>query len=227
MRVMRPVCLTLPPPERELCTQCLRASAVCFCEELAPFKLPFQIVILQHPKERKNSIGTARLTHLSLEGSLLFGGVGFDDDERVNSILDSPEHHCVLLYPGSSALDLGTHGQQLLNSDTRLVIFVIDGTWAHAKTMLRKSSRILALPRVAFDSPSPSEYQVRRQPYEFCLSTVEAVHRLVQILHPVPAAEHLMVLFRKLVQQQIKFAASHQLRELRGNRQSLARREQS
>jgi DTW domain-containing protein YfiP len=198
-----------PLPERELCFRCLRGTPSCYCASLRPFTPSFTVALLQHPKERKNPIGTARMTYLSIQGSLLIPGIGFEKDERVNALIADKSNYCVVLFPGTEAINLsepegvkellrcsaaGTVKEALRCSAAgtgaadesaaytrKLVVFVIDGTWSQAKGMIRKSPNLMALQKVRFDPETPSRYRIRKQPDPHCLSTLEAVHALVRL----------------------------------------------
>jgi DTW domain-containing protein len=193
--------------ERDLCIRCLRAKSVCLCEKIRPFRSTFTTVLLQHPKERKNSIGTARLTHLCIENSILIPGTEFDENVRVQDLLKDPANACVILYPGKDATQLPEEKGKLIESlgDRTLVVFVIDGTWELAKGMLRRSPKLRSLPTICFTPETPSRYRVRKQPAKHCLSTIEAVHVLTQMLDPKPEADILIRLFSEMVEQQVAF----------------------
>ena len=193
---------------RDVCYRCLRARSVCFCADIRSIAPSFRTVLLQHPKERKNSIGTARLTHLSVEDSVLVPGTGFEKDPVVSALLADPGNLNVVLFPGSDAYSLPERVEDLrtLTGERKLVVFVIDGTWSLAKGMLRRSPRIASLPKVCFTPERPSQYKVRKQPAPHCLSTIEAVHSLVRALNPELEADRLLEYFARMVDRQ----AAHQ-----------------
>jgi DTW domain-containing protein YfiP len=205
--------------ERDLCRFCLKPAVTCYCAELRPFEASFALVLLQHPLERKRSIGTARMTHRCVRNSQLIQGESFAHDPVVNALLDEPANHCVVLYPGARSLDIGAlppeERRAWVPADRRLVVFVIDGTWFCAKKMLGGSPNLQRLPQIRFSPVNESEYVIRKQPRPHCLSTLEAVHRLLRILEP--GAEHhdsLLDLFRGMVARQIEFARLNQLRKV-------------
>lgn len=205
--------LTPETEYRPLCLRCLRAGSVCLCATIEPFGTFFDVVLLQHPKERKNSIGTARFTHLTLHGSRLIAGAEFDGHPEVEAILDDPTRHAVVLFPGDSAVNVAEARERFLaaipagpSGPRRITIFVIDGTWSQARGMLRKSARLAALPRISFTLDRPSQYKVRKQPREFCLSTVEAVARLVKLLDPAAPSDRLLETFARMVDAQLECA---------------------
>ncbi|MFY8156208.1 MAG: DTW domain-containing protein, partial [Rhabdaerophilum sp.] len=58
----------------------------------------------------------------------------------------------------------------------QLVVLRLDATWACARTMLRLSPTLQALPRIMFTPTAPSRFIIKQQPQEGCLSTLEATH---------------------------------------------------
>lgn len=141
-------------------------------------------MILLHPKEARTRIGTGRLVHLCVSNSRLIEGVDFRDNIEVNELISDSRYHCVVLYPSDQAIDIsaGTpiNLKTIAPDGKKLIIFVIDGTWASARKMLRISSNIAALPRVRFNPPHASAYLIRRQPRAYCYSTIEAVHFMIE-----------------------------------------------
>ena len=67
------------------------------------------VLLLQHPRERRTPIGTARLAHLCLPGSELHVGVEFDEHPGVLAALAAAEaagRPAHLLFPGPRSVDL-------------------------------------------------------------------------------------------------------------------------
>ncbi len=167
-----------------------------------------------HPKEfKQEKAGTGRLTALSLAGSQIEMGIGFDDHPAVNRLIDDPRNFPVLLYPAMGAMNVSEGGlaPEMLN-DRRLVVFLLDATWACAKKMLTESKRLQSLPKLMFTPVEKSRFVIKRQPHEWCLSTLEAVHQLLGALeasgldtYPDPGA--LPALFHKMQQFQIDCAS--------------------
>lgn len=179
-----------------------------------------RFVFLMHPKEYKQEkAATGRLTHLCLSNSEIQMGIGFDDHARVQELLSDPNQLCVLLYPGREAANLSKADAlpeplAALRGPAphrRLVVFILDATWALGRKMLRLSPSLQRLPRVMFTPASPSRYVIKQQPAEGCLSTLEAVHELLVALeqagldrYPLPA--QLLSLFERMQQFQIRCA---------------------
>jgi DTW domain-containing protein YfiP len=137
-----------------------------------------------HPKEhRRIKAGTGRFTHLCLADSEIYTGVEFDGHPAVRSIISDPANYPVLLYPGSEAVNLSRDGFPAGTIGTRrLVVFVLDATWRLARTMFNHNATLRALPRLMFIPSFKSRYVIKKQPHEWCLSTIEAVHELLLLL---------------------------------------------
>lgn len=143
-----------------------------------------RIVLLMHPKEfRHQKCTTGRLTCLNLANSEIIQGIGFDHDERFRSLVDDPSNYPVLLYPGEQAMSISRG--QLPASEIgarRLVVFLIDATWHCSRTIATASPSLMRLPRLVIEPAFPSRFRIKRQPYTWCLSTIEAAHELLLAL---------------------------------------------
>src|SRR4051812_2934675 len=118
---------------RATCPRCRRPLKACWCANLAPLRTRTHIVFLQHPREAKVAIGTARMAHLALENSELHEGVSFAGHERFEELLATPG--TALLYPGEGARPLASFDPP----PARLV--VLDGTWPQARKLFSQNPR--------------------------------------------------------------------------------------
>lgn len=170
-----------------------------------------KFVFLMHPYEHKRvKANTGRLTHLCLRDSELHLGIGFDEHEAVQALINDPQNYPVLLYPGREARDLSKgelHAADL--GGRRLVVFLLDATWRLVRPMLRTSLSLQRLPRIMFSNAAPSRYIIKRQPEPGCLSTLEATHELLTALErsgldAYPQPEQLLGLFQRMQDFQIR-----------------------
>ena len=157
---------------RTMCYQCYRPTVACFCHLASPFKTNFHFRILMHPMEaKKEPIGTGRLTNYSLKNSKLIIDKDFDDNKEVQAILNDSAFFPILLYPGENSININECPvPQHYYSQKTPIIFVIDGTWHCAKSMMRDSRSLHHLPRISFNpcllytSPSPRDATLSRMP---------------------------------------------------------------
>ena len=151
------------------------------CSHVRPVQTKTKFVILMHPKEyRKIKNGTGHLTHLSLPNSELHVGIDFSSHTRINEILGDEKNICYLLYPSKESIEINSH--KISREGRDVVIFVIDSTWACSKKMLRLSSNISSLQSISFTHTKRSEFAIKEQPEDYCLSTIESVLCVMEIL---------------------------------------------
>lgn len=206
--------------KRILCVSCFQPGFSCFCHHVVPFDPGIKFVILIDHIEFKRRIATGRLSHLCLKNSELIRGFDYTENSRVNTLLQDSRYHSAILYPGPKSVNLSkltsTDRAGLSPAEKPLQIFVIDGTWNTAKKMLRHSVNLQELPRICFTPETPSRFRVRKQPKEFCYSTVEAIHHTIEMLGPQDSRhDNLIFVFDKMVEQQLEFIErSHKMRPL-------------
>lgn len=207
---------------RETCLKCFRIQSLCLCKAIHYFEIEPLIVLLVHPREFMKTVGTVRIVKLSVSNSVMLRGRGsdFDQDSQFLSLISNPDHHPMILFPGSDSLNLNSADSSMLAekipTGKRLVIFVIDGTWTTAKQIIRDSKILRTLPKISFDVGAASVYEFRKQPKQFCLSTVEAVALLIENLKekglclPTPENGHQKMIqgFKLLIEAQLHFEAN-------------------
>jgi DTW domain-containing protein YfiP len=178
-----------------------------------------RFVFLMHPKEfKQEKAATGRLTRLCLANSELHMGIAFDRAEAVQDLIADERNACVLLYPGREAINLSRASTEARTdfrasiAAKRLVVFLLDATWAGARKMLRLSPNLQRLPRVMFTPNAPSRYVIKQQPQEGCLSTLEATHELLLALEQsglddYPDKTQLLDVFARMQDFQMECAA--------------------
>lgn len=185
-RLKKAKLLNQAPKYRVMCGTCAQPNFGCFCSQIKPFDSKINFVILIHPIEFKRRIATGRMSHLSLQGSHLIKGQDYSDSELVNQLIDDPDYYSVILYPGPFSKNLSAMNEveksKLFPTNKKLRIFVIDGTWATARKMVRQSFNLKGLPRICFTPEKPSSFRVRKQPNENCFSTIEAIHQTIELV---------------------------------------------
>ncbi len=196
---------------RAVCAACRRPESVCYCAHVTPIATTTRVVLLQHPRERDVPIGTARMASLCLPNSEIHVGVHWRGSTALARALSDPSRPAVLLYPGEGAIDVVRDPPK-----GPVTLVVVDGTWWQTKKVVRENPELAALPRYAFTPPSPSEYRIRREPNETCVSTIEAlVHVLGALEGDGERFRALLAPFRAMVDAQIACAERFQGGRLR------------
>lgn len=177
------------------CYGCFRPWEDCFCDVIPAIDNRTAVLILQHKRERFHRFGTARIVRRALQNSELY--VGLDGQFAAGLPL---RPGAGLLYPGPDAELLDT-----LPAERRPAqLVVLDGTWHHAKTMLRDLPELQTLPRYRLAPTAPSRYGIRREPRAECISTVEATIAALRVLEPeLTGLDALMDAFLAMVNRQL------------------------
>ncbi len=208
--------LKAAPVYRTMCKTCLCPEFSCYCEAVQTFDPNIQFIILIHPIEYNRRIATGRMSHLVLQGSKLIKGQDYSNNLEVNQILSDPSNFPVILYPGVRSKNLSHMSAEakkmLFPSNKKVTFFVIDGTWATARKMIRQSQNLQNITRLCFSPSAPSNFRVRKQPAPHCVSTIEAIHETIELLgdacgFSTASRQHdqLLYAFDYMVERQLEF----------------------
>jgi tRNA-uridine aminocarboxypropyltransferase len=156
------------------------------------------ILILQHPQERREALGTAGPTRARLRRAELKTGLSWPNLARALGHPADPRRWAVLylgsVRPAEFGLDrpviaLDRAGAPLADQDRALRgldgAVLLDGSWKEAKTLWWRNPWLLKLHRLVLAPAEPSCY-LRREPRREALSTLEAVALLLDRLDPNP-----------------------------------------
>jgi len=190
----------------------MRPSSTCICKHINSFQTKTRFIILMHPKEyKKEKNGTGTMTKLQLENSEIIVGVDFTNNKRVNEILTKKKSSSFLLYPGKESFNLSTRKsseiQPFLGINPN--VFILDGTWPCARKMLKLSQNLQTLKRVSFDNKIKSKFIIKQQPEPLCLSTIESVYTVLNLLKKGKVehceTEGFLMPFEKMIAYQLEF----------------------
>jgi DTW domain-containing protein len=175
------------------CYRCLRSKALCPCAELPKIANRTEVVILQHEREYRHPLGTARLAHLALANSRLERA-----GTRAPTKLELPPD-AVLLYPSK-------HATHVDPKSPPGALVALDGTWPQAASLYRANPWLAEMKHVRIDREQPSGYRIRKEPRAECLSTVEAIVEALRTLEPDNAGQlqELVNAFDAMIDRQIE-----------------------
>jgi DTW domain-containing protein YfiP len=194
-------------PFMSKCLKCLRPEKACICDYVTKVTTRTKFVILTHPKEfKKTKNGTGRMTFLSLTNAEIIVDVDFSENKRVNEIIE--ENHAMILYPGNKVFNCSKEKfTSEFTSGKELALFILDATWPCAKKMMKLSKNLHSLAKMSFDITAPSEFVIKQQPGEYCLSTIEATLKVLENLNDgyENISKESLKLFLRPFREMIKF----------------------
>lgn len=194
-----------------------RPSSVCFCSSVPnpPLCPRSTIILLQHPAEEKRCLKTSPMLYLGLQRDKcrIFKGKRFPGHyQELENVFSEP--NTLLLYPSPSAIDIR---ELPCSNNNPYNIVLIDGTWPQAKAIYSGSPSLQKLKQVKLLTTDVSNYIIRTQPTDGCLSTVETAAITLSILenndiYKIKLVEPLKAMCEFQLQNG---AVSHQSKEFR------------
>ena len=203
------------------CPQCHKPEDLCVCAAIDPVSSRVGVVILQHPQEQNEDLGTGWLAHRQLENSLLRVGLSWPSLKKVIDDEDVEMRRWAVLYLGSAKeaprvdepelLLLGRKGERLPTAPVLRGLhglILIDGTWSQAKALWWRNPWLLKAHRLVLNPPARSHYgRLRREPRRESLAVIEAAAFALSRLEGQPDLEArilkpFQLLIEKVKQQQ-------------------------
>lgn len=168
--------------KRQICQKCERPIKVCWCEYLPRPKISLKsgtsIIIIQHPSEKKRKIRTALMALHGLDNGdcKIFVRRKVANTDTLCELLENSNSY--VLYPTATSKQI----ELIANDHEKKSLIILDGTWDEAKKIYSRSPILQRLPTIQLDIDKKSEYVVRTQPSEKCLSTIETIAHSLAIL---------------------------------------------
>ncbi|XP_049627371.1 tRNA-uridine aminocarboxypropyltransferase 2 [Suncus etruscus] len=173
-----------PAERRPECSRCSRPQKVCLCPFLPvhPLHISTHLYIIQHPAEVSKVLRTVPLLAACLPQEKCKVKIGRRFSEERDPELSSicQKSGTLILYPGAEAANLE---EFIVDSPIYpSTIIIIDGTWTQAKDIFYKNSLFRLPKQVQLKTSVSSQYVIRTQPTNWCLSTLECAAVALSIL---------------------------------------------
>ncbi|KAK2163439.1 hypothetical protein LSH36_79g03034 [Paralvinella palmiformis] len=177
-----------PPDKRPTCSRCRRPLTVCWCAYLPrnPISVRTKVTILQHPYEASRRLRTAPMLYYGLQPGqcTIIQGKKFKLNKYpdIERLIQDP--NTILLFPGEKSQDLASLHPR--SDDIQYNLVLLDGTWMQARGLFCQNPFMRQLKQVQLSSPCLSEYIIRTQPTDRCLSTLETAVYAIALLENRP-----------------------------------------
>ncbi|KAG8456274.1 hypothetical protein GDO86_002168 [Hymenochirus boettgeri] len=160
---------------RRLCSQCRRPQKVCLCPFLpsCALNVSTSLYIVQHPAEESRVLRTVPLLAACLpqEKCKVLVGRRFGEERYPELAAVCRNPGTFILYPGAEAANL--EEVSLADIQAPYALIIIDGTWSQAKDIFYKNSLFRLPKQVQIKTTISSQYVIRTQPTNTCLSSLE------------------------------------------------------
>ncbi|XP_059775408.1 tRNA-uridine aminocarboxypropyltransferase 2 [Balaenoptera ricei] len=173
-----------PAERRPECSRCSRPQKVCLCPFLPvhPLHISTHLYIIQHPAEENKVLRTVPLLAACLPQDKCKVKIGrrFSEERDPELSAVCRKSDTLILYPGADAANLEEF--ILASPIYPSTIIIIDGTWSQAKDIFYKNSLFRLPKQVQLKTSISSQYVIRAQPTNRCLSTLECAAVALSIL---------------------------------------------
>ncbi|XP_030598527.1 DTW domain-containing protein 2 isoform X2 [Archocentrus centrarchus] len=171
---------------RPTCFRCRRPQKVCLCPFLPPQPLEVStcLYVVQHPAEESRVLRTVPLLAACLpQGKCnVIVGRRFNEEKHPELAVVCRDSKTLILYPGPKSQNLEELIQYQEVGTVKHNVIIIDGTWSQAKNMFLKNSLFHLPKQVQLNRTLSSQYVIRTQPSNICLSTLECAAVALSIL---------------------------------------------
>lgn len=174
-------------------------------------------MILQHPSERGNVLGTADLLEHSCESVRVSTGLSWRSLEHAAGS-GTQDNSTAIVFPKSYGFEyeprlpakpaelvrLDRDGHIVKSAAPLKTVIFLDASWSHAKTIWWRNAWLLRLQRIWLFPKEPSVYgKLRKEPSNQYVSTLEAASIVLDELDPAvgEARAELTRLLRTYVQR--------------------------
>lgn len=167
---------------RTACLRCQRPQATCLCALTRPTAHRTEVLVLQHPQERRQAKNSVAMLRLSLVHCEVLVGERFAPG-ALAALLHRPGRETRLLYPDVPAAPAPAPPAAATVAGAPVRLVVLDATWRKSLRMLLEHPILAALPRMALDAPAPTRYRaIRAARRADQVSTLEATVQALAML---------------------------------------------
>lgn len=183
------------------CSFCLLPEKQCLCDTIKPQSATSQFCLMMYDTEVMKPSNTGKLIADVLPDTLAFLWSRTTPEQALLEAINSPHRQAYVVFPESyAATDRTVYHQLPANSKPPLFI-MLDGTWAEARKMFRKSPYLDSLPLFSIKEASQSEYILRQAAREEQHCTAEVAATILAHAGDMAASQQLFCHFSYFRQQ--------------------------
>lgn len=178
------------------CVHCMLLPYLCIC----PFKKNVQtnsaFLLLMYDDEILKPSNTGRLIADLVPNTFAYIWSRTEPDNDMLQLLNDPKWQPIVIFPAEYS-----QPERLIDSinnvskDKKILFVLLDGSWAQAKKMFRKSPYLDRFPVLSFSPEKLSRYLVRKAVKDNQLATAEVASLALTLMGEQDNAEQLALLF--------------------------------
>lgn len=179
----------------ERCLYCMLRTHLCICSSKPDIDSQAAFMLLMYDDEVLKPSNTGRLVADLFKDTFAFIWSRTEPNPDMLALLNDPQWQPYVIFPAEYAVPDRVAAEVSAQPDKRPLFILLDGSWAEAKKMFRKSPYLNHLPVLSIDPDKPSRYQVREATKANQLGTAEVAARIVDLYGETKNAEVLDLWF--------------------------------
>ncbi|PSV44563.1 tRNA-uridine aminocarboxypropyltransferase [Photobacterium sp. GB-36] len=179
----------------ERCRQCMLRTHLCICEyrPLATSNAAFLLIMFDD--EILKPSNTGRLIADVFEDTFAYIWSRTEPNTEMLALLNDPQWQPYVVFPAEYAEPERVAENVELPDGKRPLFIMLDGSWAEAKKMFRKSPYLNNFPVLSINPDKPSRYKMREASKDNQLGTAEVAAKIVDLFCEHENAEMLDLWF--------------------------------
>jgi len=199
------------------CKHCMLLPYLCLCTIKQTVTSQSAFLLLMYDDEILKPSNTGRLIADLINDTYAYIWSRTEPQTEMLALLKDPKWMPIVVFPSEyTDVDRQVIEQTKLPQvieDKRPLFILLDGTWAQAKKMFRKSPYLNAFPVLSFSPEKLSEYLVRKATKDNQLATAEVAGLVLQSLGETYNANIMYLLFNTFKENYLLGKGRHPLPE--------------
>lgn len=163
------------------CHYCMLRPHLCICGDKPQISSLTAFLLLMYDDEILKPSNTGRLIADLFEETFAYIWSRTEPDPRMLALLDDPQWQPFVVFPAEYAAPDRVAETVTVEPGKRPLFILLDGSWAEAKKMFRKSPYLNRFPVLSIQTDQPSRYKVREAAKTGQLGTAEVAARVVEL----------------------------------------------
>ncbi|KDM91488.1 tRNA-uridine aminocarboxypropyltransferase [Photobacterium galatheae] len=164
------------------CKFCMLREHLCICELKPQLESAAAFMLIMYDDEVLKPSNTGRLIADLFPDTFAYIWSRTEPDPAMLEVLADPQWQPYVIFPAEYGEPERVAEKVTLAPGKRPLFILLDGSWAEAKKMFRKSPYLNHFPMLSITPASRSRYQVREAVKDNQLGTAEVAARIVDVL---------------------------------------------
>ncbi|WP_022943134.1 tRNA-uridine aminocarboxypropyltransferase [Psychromonas hadalis] len=178
------------------CIHCMLLPYLCICGLKKTVQTNSAFLLLMYDDEILKPSNTGRLIADLIPDTFAYIWSRTEPHSEMLALLNNPQWQPMVIFPEEYCqIERVISDQTQINSDKKPLFILLDGSWAQAKKMFRKSPYLDNFPVLSFSPENISRYLLRKAVKENQLATAEVASLALEFIGEFKNAQQLNLFF--------------------------------